>query len=217
MEAALLSFGLAFVIAIATFFIYRGLRNSHSVSWTDIAIGISLLLLCCGAIIVEVISDWGIVALVQTFFGSGAAVLSGLSLAVVLDRWRKLVGLIIAIGVPLTLYASLEVGFPYSPNEIIHRNGEAIARALNDYYVDNKTYPQDLSELVPNYLSDLKEPKSIWGWLYVGNDDDFTLGYVSYVDKMGYIVCKYSRKTPKWDCPLDYSTAPFHLEPTPMP
>jgi hypothetical protein len=217
MEVALLSYGLTFVIVIVTFFIYRGLRNSQSVSWAKIAIGISLILLCCGVIIVEVINDWGFVAYIQILLGSGAAVLSGVSFVVVLDRWRKLGGLIIAIGIPLTLYASLEVGFPYSPNEIIHRNGEEIARALNNYYVDSKAYPQTLSELVPNYLSDLKEPKSIWGWLYVGNDDDFTLGYVSYVDKMGYTICKYSKKTPKWDCPLDYSTAPFHLEPTPMP
>ena len=100
MEATLLSLGLALVITMGSFFFYRGFRNSQKVSWANIAIGISLLLLCYGWIIVATINDWGIVAFIQILFGSGAAVLSGLSLAVILDRWKKVVRLIVAIGVP---------------------------------------------------------------------------------------------------------------------
>ena len=218
MGTALISLGLAVAIIAISYFLYLGLSDSEQVSWINVTIGASLFLLCCGWVIMATIYDWGIVTFIQILFGSGAAVFSGVSLAFALKRWRKVTGLIVAIGIPLALYASLEVASLYSPDQVIRRNGEVIiAKALNEYYIDNKTYPQTLNELVPNYVSDLREPKSIWGWLYTGNNKDFTLGYVSYIDKMGYTICKYSASSLNWDCPLDYSTAPFSLAPTPMP
>lgn len=218
MGTALIILGSAFAIITISYFLYLGFRDSEKVSWINIIIAASLLLLCCGWIIMATVYGWEVVALIQILFGSGAAVFSGISLVFVLKRWKKVVGLVVAFGVPLALYTSLEVAFPYSPNQILRRNGELIiARALNEYYIDNKTYPQTLNELVPNYINDLREPKSVWGWLYTGDDKDFTLGYVSYVDKFGYTICKYSASSPKWDCPLDNSTAPFSLAPTPWP
>jgi hypothetical protein len=218
MGTALISFGLALAILAISYLLYLGLRDSEKVSWVNITMGASLFLLCCGWVITATIYDWGIIAFIQILFGSGAAVFSGVSLAFALKRWRKLAGLIVAAGIPLALYASLEVGFPYSPDQVIRRNGEEIiAKALNQYYIDNEIYPQNLDELMPNYVSDLKEPKTLWGWLYTGNNKDFTLGYVFYIDKMGYTICKYSASLPEWNCPLNYSTAPFSLEPTPMP
>jgi hypothetical protein len=214
----LLSLGLALVVVAISYFLYRGLRDPDKVSWTYIAVGTSFFLLSCGWIIVSTIYHWGIIALIQIVFGSGAAFLLGVSLAFTLKRWRKVVGLIVAIGIPLSLCASFVVALPYSPDQVIRRNGEGIlVKALNEYYISNKTYPNNLIELVPNYLSDLQEPDPTWGWLYTGNNRDFTLGYVFYVDKWGYTICKYSASLPKWDCPLDYSTRPFSLGPTPMP
>lgn len=217
MESTLVAFGVAFAVMIAAVLFYSGLKTSERVLWVNIAVGTGLLLLCFGWIVVATIIDWGIIAFVQALFASAAALLSGLSLVWLLSRWRKAVGILLAIGVPLGLYLSLEVSHPYSPESLIRKNGEAIAGALNHYRSEHKTYPQSLLELVPIYLSDLNEPKTTWGWLYTSNGDSFTLGYVSYVDKMGYTVCKYSAEAPEWDCPLDYSTAPFVLAPTPMP
>ena len=215
----LFAFGLAIVIIAISYSLYLGLRDSEKVSWINIAIGASLLLLCCGWVIMATIYDdaLGIIAFIQILFGAGAAIFSGVLLAFALKQWRKVTGLIVAIGIPLALYASFEIASPYSPDQVIRRNGEEIiAKALNEYYIDNKAYPQSLDELVPIYVSDLREPKTIWGWLYTGNSKDFTLGYVSDIDRMGYYICKYSASLPKWDCPDDLSTAPFSLEPTPM-
>jgi hypothetical protein len=77
-------------------------------------------------------------------------------------------------------------------------------------------YPASLDELVPIAATALpEEPATIWGWLYTATDDDFTLGYVYGVDKLGYSVCVYSAQKPEWDCLPNYSTGPFILEPTP--
>jgi len=217
MESLFLGFGPAIITTIAAFFFYTGLRDSQKTSWIKIALGISLLWLVCGWLIALVISDWGVIAFTEVLFASGAAVLAGIWLIWSLARWRKLAGLLLGVGFPFVLFISLEVGFPYSPDSIIRKNGNVIARALNEYYADKGNYPEILDELVPTYLADLREPETIWGWLYRAGEDDFTLGYVFYVDKLGYTICKYSRTAPEWNCPLDYSTTPFHLAPTPMP
>jgi MFS family permease len=219
-ELSLLALGIAFVTAVISYFLYLGLRDSEKVSWVNMAIGAGLFLLCCGWVIAATIYNGalGLFVLIQILFGLIVAVFSGIFLAISLDGWRKAAGLVVAIGIPLALFASMEAAFPYSPNQTIRRNGEEIiAKALNEYHIDKKAYPQSLDELVPKYLSDLREPKTLWGWLYTGDNEDFTLGYVVYIDKMGYGICKYSASSPKWDCPLDYSTAPFILAPTPMP
>jgi hypothetical protein len=212
-----MGFIVAISIIVTAYFLYLGFRDSDKISSINVIIGAVLFTLCCGWVIAATVYDLGIIVFVQILYGSGAALLSGLALALVLKLWKKLIGLIVAIGIPFALYACLEIAFPYSSDQVIRKNGEFVAKALNEYYADNKTYPQSLSEIVPNYVSDLKEPKSIWGWLYMGDDKNFTLGYVFYVDKWGYTICKYSASLPKWNCPLDYSTVPFSLEPTPMP
>jgi hypothetical protein len=219
MEDALIFLGLPLAIIVISYLLYLGLRDSEKASWRNIIMSAGLFLLCCGWLIIATMTyDWGPIVFIQILFGSGVAVFAGISLAFALKQWRKVAGLIVAVGIPLALYASLNVAFPYSPDQVVRRNGETIiARALNEYYLDHKTYPQVLNELVPNYVSDLREPKSIWGWLYIGDDKDFTLGYVFYVDKWGYTICKYSASSPKWDCPDDNSTAPFSLAPTPWP
>ena len=219
MADTLISLGLALAIGAVSHFLYLGLRDPETVSWLLIAISTILFLFCCGWVIIGTTTlDWELMVIMQVLFGSVAAVCAGISLAFCLKHWRKVAGLIVAVGFPLALFASLKIASPYSPDQVIHRNGETIiAKALNEYYADNKTYPQSLNELVPNYLSDLREPKTLWGWLYVGDNKDFTLGYVFYIDKWGYIICKYSASSPKWDCPNDYSTAPFSLAPTPGP
>ena len=217
MAMILLALGPALAIITMAFFFYRGCHNSEKLCWHNIAVSAGLLLLCCGWIIVATIYDLGLIAFIQDLFGSIAAVSAGIWFVIILRGRKRAVGIIFAIGVPLALFMSLELAFPYSPNEIIHKNGESLAAALTIYYRDNKTYPQTLDQLLPNYATDLKEPKSLWGWLYTSDHKDFTLAYVSYIDKWGYTICKYSASSPKWDCPLDYSTEPFHLAPTPWP
>jgi hypothetical protein len=212
-----LIWGPAVLIAASAFFFYAGLRDSRSIAWTRIAIGISMLLLACGWLIAVMISDISLIAFYEFLFASGASVLAGVSLVLLLVRWRKVIGLLMSIGFPVALYLGLEIGSPYTPDSIIRKNGEAIAQAVTEYHSDRGIYPDTLNELIPAYLTDLREPKTIWGWLYLTSRDDYTLGYVSYINKWGYSICKYSATAPEWDCPLNYSTAPLVLEPTPGP
>ncbi len=217
MEITILFWGLPLITIAISYLLYVGLRDLAKVSWINIVISAVLLLLSCGWVIWATIYDLGFFAFFQILFTTGAAIFSGIFLTFALKKWRKVTGLIVTIGIPLALYASSQVAFPYSPDQVIRRNGETVVvKALNEYYIDNKAYPQNLNELVPTYVSDLREPKTIWGWLYTGNSTDFTLGYVSGIDRMGYYICKYSASVPKWDCPLNLSTAPFYLEPTPV-
>lgn len=132
-----------------------------------------------------------------------------------LPGWRKAAALLMSIAFPVALFISINIGYERSPDAIIRRNGQAIVQALEQYHEKTGTYPKSLEELVPTYLNPLPtEPKTIWGWLYTSSDDDFTLGYVCDVGKLGYSVCVYTPEAREWDW-LHNSTGPFTLEPTP--
>lgn len=214
----ILFFSLSCVFTVlGSYILYEGLQDSQRLYWGKITISISLFLLTCICLIVEIALGWSYGVFFVFFLTTLTAILSGVFLGLQLTGWRKLTGLLIGIGFPLIMFLSIDQGFYFDPNSIIRRNGEAIARALNEYHSDNGHYPEKLEELIPTYIDNLKVPEILWGWLYVSEKDDFTIGYVSYIDKMGYIVCKYSKTLPEWDCPTDYSTKPFILEPTPQP
>jgi hypothetical protein len=134
-----------------------------------------------------------------------------------LPGWCKAAALLMIVAFPVALFISIDTGYERSPDAIIRRNGQAIVQALEQYHEKTGTYPKSLEELVPTYLNPLPtEPKTIWGWLYTSSDDDFTLGYVCDVGKLGYDVCVYTSETREWDW-LHNSTGPFTLEPTPIP
>jgi hypothetical protein len=207
----------AVLVAVSAFFFYVGLKDLQKVAWAKLAIGISIFLLACGWQIAVLVSEISPFAMFEFLLASAASILAGISITVLLNRGRKVFGLLICIGFPIALYTTLEIGLPYTPDAIIHKNGEAITQALVEYYANWGKYPETLNKLVPEYITDLKEPKVIWGWLYTASADDFTLGYVYDIDKWGYTICKYNATSPEWDCPSNYSTAPFILKPTPWP
>ena len=147
---------------------------------------------------------------------AGTALIASALLALFLPGWRKLVAVLLVIVFPVALFASIQIGDAYSWERIAEKNGVVVAQALNRYHADHLTYPKALTELVPTYLDNLREPRTVWGWLYTATRDEFSLGYVNWVDREGYSVCVYGSMVPEWNC-LPGSTGPFTIAPTPMP
>lgn len=204
-------------IVVAAYIIYESQQGQSEIHWNRIGTASALLICACISFVIGLAVGFSYGVIFVFVLATIAALLSGIFLGAYLTRWQKLFGLFIGIGFPFIMLLSIYLGLYFDPDSIIRRNGEAIAQALNEYHAAKGIYPETLDELVPTYMADLKEPKTLWGWLYVAEQDNFTVGYVSYIDKMGYTICKYSRTLPEWNCPMDYSTEPFHLEPTPPP
>jgi hypothetical protein len=210
-----LAFPIAIVVCAACCFWY-GLRQAQQVLWKFLIAGFVFFALICGWFIFLTSSGGGALAFIEFLYASAAAIVSGIFLFMFLSGRRKIIAGIVSILFPLLFFLSIQIGFHYSPTSRIQENGKAVVQALNRYYSDNGSYPKELRKLVPNYIEDLREPATIWGWLYVSEDDEFSLGYVFYVDKLGYSVCIYRSSMPEWDV-LHNSTGPFKLAPTPMP
>lgn len=213
----ILSFTPTILVPIASYILYKGLRDLHHINWKEIGKASGLLVLACGFLAVIIFRAGTLAGFLSGYFATISALLSGLFLGIFLPQWRKLAGLLIGIGFPMVMFLSIIASDPISPDSIVRRNGEGIAQTLTKYHNDKGKYPETLEELIPTYISELKEPRHVWGWLYTADQNNFTLGYVTHVDNMGYSICKYSAIIPEWNCPRSYSTEPFYLEPTPTP
>lgn len=205
------------VIAQALF-LYFGFRNQEKITPKYLAVAAACFIMSCGYIIAVGFIDTFLWNLWNLIAGAIAAIISGYVLALSLNGLKRLIGVMFALAIPFTLLISFFIGNQYSPVAVTRRNGDTIiAEALKRYYTDHHTYPASLSDLQPDYLDDLHEPSSLWGWLYVGDGTDYSLGYVTYIDKIGYSICKISASTPEWECPRGHVTDPFVLLPTPTP
>lgn len=210
-------------IVVAAYIIYESQQGQSEIRWNRIGTASALLICACISFVIGLAVGFSYGVFFVFVLATIVALLSGIFLGAYLTRWQKLFGLFIGLGFPLIMLLSIYLGLYFDPDSIIERNGDAIAGALYEYHTDKGLYPENLEDLVPTYIDDLKDPGTMWGWLYVSTKDDFTLGYVNDIDSMGYGICKYSPDIPEWDCVDDYSeepfrsTEPFHLEPTPTP
>jgi hypothetical protein len=114
------------------------------------------------------------------------------------------------------MFASILIANDFSPTSILRKNGIILAGAIDQYKKEVGHYPLTLQELTPKYVSAIKGPDDYWGWLYLSTDQDFTIGYVDWVDKFGASVCLIRSTNRKWDCLMN-STGPFIVGPTPSP
>ncbi len=224
MEFLLLQFGPAILTTSAAFLLYFGLRDRGKIYWGRTLVGLGFLVAaCCWLVVLTVFGDWpgAIIAIIEAFAAIGPAIGAGLWLLWSLNGRRKLIGLLVGIVFPVVLLASLSASQSYTPTALREKNGESIAQALARYRSSKGTYPQKLDELVPVYIDDLQEPETIWGWLYKANGNEFILGYVDWIDDLGYGIRVYSSSKPWWDsvdCRFpNSSVCPFVLEATPAP
>lgn len=156
------------------------------------------------------------IAFIIGLFTSAVAFVVGLALALYWKNRRRLVALGFALIFPIASFLTVTVASSYTPERQSQAYALVIADALEQYRADHAAYPSTLHMLAPDYLIELREPKSIWGWLYEANEEGFLLGYVTYVNWAGYSVFYFDSQVQNWI----YSLAPmnpFDLPPTPGP
>jgi hypothetical protein len=109
------------------------------------------------------------------------AVGAGMAMVVTLTGWRRSVGLLFAILVPLLLLQSFEQGWQASYHDLTEARAERIAQALADYHQREGVYPPTLAVLTPRDLLRVPQPVELQGetWCYQGGDDFYRLGAFS--------------------------------------
>jgi hypothetical protein len=200
----------------AALLFWLALRDPQKIFSKFIVLGLGAIFITCGWIAFLASSGGmgGVVAFIGVLFVAVTGLIAGLMLVVALRGKRKLFAGVIIFLFPLATLFSMEVGYDNSPGSLTEQHGKVIAQALDQYRAANGEYPETLDELVPQYIADLKEPSSVWGWLYTATEDEFALGYVFGVDRYGYSVCIYKSNAPEWDCE-PFSSGPFDIPPTP--
>lgn len=201
---------------LGVYCLFLAFRKTPRIRWKYVLLGMILIAIHCG--LLGAISGGtdglgAVIGFLNTLFGSIVIFFSGIVLLTVLPGKRKWVGVLVIIILPTLYISSVFLGDHFSK---INRDRDAVVKAINKYHVQNGIYPESLDELVPEYIEDLRSPLTTWGWLYLAETDQFSFGYVDWIDKMGYSVCVYSSYIPEWDC-LPNETGPFQLGPTPMP
>jgi hypothetical protein len=80
--------------------------------------------------------------------------------------------------VPLLLFGAFRYGWAVSYHEITEKRANQIQHAIESFHIENGTYPEELRELVPNYLFWIPEPVILRGesWCYQGGRDFYQLG-----------------------------------------
>ena len=125
----------------------------------------------------------------------------------------RLLPLLFLLIYPTAVFVSIMFADRFSPESRREAYLEVVAQQLDWYRADHGRYPESLDQLIPTYLDNLREPETVWGWLYVATDDGFSLGYVARVDRWGgYSVSIYPSETRAWDF-LVFSDGPFDLPP----
>ena len=213
-DALIILIPISFVV-LSVWLFWKGLTNRDSVNWKYIIPGIIILLsLFILIAIATIILDY--IIIIVLLFAAGTSLVSWFILIFYLPGYRKLVAAILLVLSPLLMYISMNIGLHFTFDEKTEKNGNQVAEALEIFNYENGYYPNDLSELVPTYIDNINEPKVVWGWLYVLEDDGYALGYVAYVDSLGYSISMLRPGMNDWEY-LSRSTGPFELGPTPMP
>lgn len=106
------------------------------------------------------------------------AVGTGMVMAVALSGWRRGLGLLFTLLVPLLLYQSFERGWQVSYHDLTEARAERIVQALAEYHQREGVYPSTLDALAPRYLLRVPQPVELLGetWCYQGGADSYRLG-----------------------------------------
>jgi hypothetical protein len=120
----------------------------------------------------------GLGGITLTLPGSIMAVAAGLILTYILPGWRRLSGVAFAILVPVLLNQAFYRGWDVSYHKLTEDRAARIELALERYHADQRSYPQELESLSPNYLRRIPEPVILRtvGWCYQGSQDQYRLG-----------------------------------------
>jgi len=153
---------------------------------------------------------------------SVAAIAFAIVMAWFLPAKHRLIMLIFAILVPLSMQSALWIGSHYpdgqwgeSPSHITGRRAERIAHAIQGYYDDHGSYPQSLNDLFPWNLVYIPRPIMIPGltWCYESGQDYYRFGYVyrQYFSTPGTVkihAASGEPPDPYWSCDDDAAKYP---------
>jgi hypothetical protein len=207
---------LAVIVAgVSGLLIGRGARNPAKISWSYIAATLSLFAVTwmIFAILAGLGGFGGVIAFALGVVFAGALLVTALALVIYLPGKRKFFALIPSVLFPLGVAVSIVLGNSFSPDTATRNHRDALVNALQRYHQNTGTYPQSLDQLVPQYLTEIEESRTMWGWLYLATPNRYSLGYVMGVD-WDYFICFSTSHAPDWDCkPAIYTD--FILPPTP--
>jgi hypothetical protein len=204
-------------LLISVFIFYKNRLPSNGNRKIKILAGIGILLPILILIIYWTVAiDFGDAAFILIIFLSILALILGIFLFFMPFRYLKIFGFFLGVIFPVLMFLTLHISNDFSSNAMTVKDGNYIAAALDQFKQDKGYYPQLLRELVPDYVARFKHPKNI-SWQYSSTGQEFSLGYVFYVDKIGYSVRLISSNDRKWTTLENYSTGPFEIGPTPYP
>jgi hypothetical protein len=184
------------VVALAAVWISSGLKlfpqseNNHkaprnSTFWLSVILrfGLAAVLLGYLAYIIVWASIWdqtsdGLGGIMFATWSSLAAIAAGMVMGMTAKKWYRSAGFVFAILVPALMFAAFSYGWSVSYHAITEERASRIQDAIESFYTENGRYPQELSELVPNYLFRIPEPIILRGesWCYQGGQDYYRLG-----------------------------------------
>ena len=181
-------------IVVVARLLYLGQIGAQSKEWHKVVLTSLLVLsifLLLGyqiflARIWEVATD-GLGAIALWLLVSASAVAAAMVLAWFLRGKWKLVTLVLAVILPLSMWGARRFGgvFPdgewgTSPTFVTEQRAERIDKAIQRYHRRTGDYPRALADLVPRDLLYLPNPLIIPGqtWCYEGGEDYYRLGYV---------------------------------------
>ncbi len=193
------------------------LSQKEKTRWWKTALAVFLTLIVMLQLIYwTVVDDGGLLGLLLVIYASLLSVPTALVVFFTAPRPRRILGLAAALAIPFSLFFTLWIAEEFSPTSVARKDGIVLAQEIEQYKDDTGSYPAQLHDLVPNYRTNIKDPKTYKGWLYAATNQNFMLGYVDYIDKWGYTVCLISSGIKEWNCSTDYKS-PFNLAPTPTP
>jgi hypothetical protein len=187
------------------------IKDQKTPVW-KVAAGITALLAAFLSMAYYIVADdIGLFAFFMILPATCIALLTGFVL--IIHNRNIILALIIGLLIPLLMFGTYFLAEGYSPSTTRLKYGDTLAKLLDQYKQDTGVYPPKLDMLMPKYTAEIKDSGTLWGWLYISTGQDFTLGYVSYVDRFGYSVDVISATNREWDVRTD--SGPFKLGPTP--
>ncbi|MFN2233778.1 MAG: hypothetical protein ACK2U1_06080, partial [Anaerolineales bacterium] len=184
------------VVALAAVWISSGLKlftqseKSHKSSrdpsfWllVNLRFGLAAVLLGSLAYTIVWASIWdqtsdGLGGIMFATWSSLVAIAAGMVMGATARKWYRSAGFVFALLVPVWMFASFSYGWSVSYHAITEGRASRIQDAIESFHTENGRYPQELSELIPNYLFRIPGPVILRGesWCYQGGRDYYRIG-----------------------------------------
>jgi hypothetical protein len=102
----------------------------------------------------------------------------------------------------ITMAALLTIQYVYPQRQSVQQRASIIINAIEQYRVDYRVYPRQLSDLIPTYLSAIPQPAWNKEFLYssCSDEDIFLLNYRTEIFVFNIRWHGWSSRTRQWKC-----------------